>query len=351
MRRFLYSRRPLTPLVTLERHVPDADVLMVTNAWPHEGDGSFGIFARRQVDALAAAGLRIDVMFVRGVDSPLAYAVAAWRLLRLSVRRRRPYRLVHGQGGETLLSILFWRGPRIVSFWGDDLLGTPDEQGRLSRSSRVKAAVLRRLARATTATITMSREMEAALPERLRRRNTVLPHGVDVEAFRPADRAACRSRLGWPPDGAVALFAADPGVPRKRHWLAQAACEEAARRGVPVTLHVAKDVPPAEMPAVMNAVDCLLITSTIEGSANIVKEALMCDVPVVGTPAGDLRERLEGVHPSRVCEPTAEALADGLLECVEAGGRCNGRENALWLDERALAGRLVGLYDELGGPA
>jgi teichuronic acid biosynthesis glycosyltransferase TuaC len=333
-------------LVTVEHHDPDADVLVVTNTWPHPGEWRYGIFAKRQVDSLIEAGLRCDVLFVRGFRSPLAYAVAAVRLLRLSLRRR--YRLVHGHGGETLLPCLLFVGaPRVISFCGDDLLGTPGADGAVLRASRVKRLMLRELSRLTSATITKSREMQATLPGPVRARNTVLPNGVDRDLFCPIDRAAARRELGWPPDEHVALYAADPELPRKRYPLAVAACQRAAWAGVRVRLHVAHTTPPPLMPIIMNAADCLLSTSVSEGSSNVIKEAVTVGLPVIATPAGDVREILRDIHPSYICEPDPEALGGALVSCLRNGDRSNGRQRSEWLNQRHIAKQLLELYDRL----
>ena len=341
----------MSRLVELEHHDPDADLLVVTNMWPCERDPRYGIFVKRQVDSLRAAGVRCDVLFVRGDTSPLAYAAAALRVLRLSLGRRRRYRAFHGHGGETAVIAPFFRGPRIVSFCGDDLLGTPDAREAVSRSSRIKATVLAQLSRTLSRSVTKSRELENALPARVRERNLVLPNGVDRTTFQPVTRDEARRELGWPVDAHIALFAGDPAIARKRHALAAAACEDAAARlGTPVRLEVANTVPGAKMPLVMSAADCLLMTSSIEGSPNVVKEAVTCSLPVVSVPVGDVREVLEPVEPSWVCDPTPAALGAAVAECLTRGERSNGRERSAWLDERRIAERLLALYDEAAGP-
>jgi teichuronic acid biosynthesis glycosyltransferase TuaC len=50
-------------------------------------------------------------------------------------------------------------------------------------------------------------------------------------------------------------------------------------------------------PIWLDASDVLLVTSHHEGSPAIVKGALPCNLPVVSTPVGDVKERLAAVQP------------------------------------------------------
>jgi teichuronic acid biosynthesis glycosyltransferase TuaC len=333
--------------LTYEHRSPDARVLVVTNMWPHPGNPRYGVFIKRQVDSLIEAGLRCDVIFIRGFESRLAYPAAALSLLRLSARKPG-YRLVHCHGGETALAARFYLGaPLLASYCGDDLLGTPAADGRVPLRSRLRRSLQRVHSRLVTTTITKSREMEDVLPGRVGARNSVVPNGVDDRLFSPRPRDQARQRLGWPLEDRVALFVADPAVPRKRHWLARAACERARERLPGVRLEVVADAEPGDVPLLMSAADCLLLTSSIEGSPNVVKEALMCDLPVISTRVGDVEELLDGVSPSWVCEPTDSALGAALVECLGQPTRSNGRQASGPLTGEAVAARILALYASL----
>jgi glycosyltransferase involved in cell wall biosynthesis len=75
----------------------------------------------------------------------------------------------------------------------------------------------------------------------------------------------------------------------------------------------------------------------------------MCNLPVIATDVGDVKERLAGVEPSWLCPPEPERLAAALVECAAAGGRSSGREHVADLDETHIADRILALYHDLAG--
>lgn len=340
-------------LVSFERRDVDAEVLIVTNGWPHDADPTYCIFVKRQVDELSAAGLRCDVLFIHGYKTVIAYVVGVLALLGMSLRRGR-YRLVHAHGGEAALaSSWYLRAPVIASYLGDDLLGRHRADGSVSLRGRAKRALIRQHSRLLAQTITKTTEMEAALPAKVRRRNLVIPNGVDAEMFRPQPREVARRRLAW--DWApVVLFVANLGSPaqvaNKRPWLARTAVE-LARETVPnVRLEIISGVEPDVVPLLMNAADCLVLTSSSEGSPNVVKEALMCNLPVVATDVGDVSELIAGVEPSFLVDARPDAIALAVLECLRDGRRSNGRVRVAHLTSGAVAARLWHLYRAYGVP-
>jgi teichuronic acid biosynthesis glycosyltransferase TuaC len=338
------------PLLAFERDRDGAAVLVVacvasTRERPH-----YGIFTRRQVESIRRLGVRCDLLAISGYRTPRAYAVAARSLAAMSQGRGRRYGVIHAHGGEAALAAsAYRRAPLLVSYQGSDLLGSPNGDGRLSLRWRVRSELIRQHARLATAAIVKSAPMLAALPPRLRARTEVIPNGIDRAHFTPRDRAIARESLGWASDELVVLFASDPSRASKRPELARAACAEAARRLGRVRLEVAHGLPPDAMPDLMNASDCLLHTSASEGSPNVVKEALACNLPVVATPAGDIRELLGGVGDSYVSAAQVGDLADALVRCLDPPRRSNGRERTEILDDRRIAERVVAVYERVSG--
>lgn len=344
----LYTSRsiPVRHLVTWEgRSTEQSDVLVVTTAWPTLEMPMHGIFVKRQIDALRARGLAIDVLHIHGYRSSLAYFAAARQLVTLRNGSGR-YQLVHAQSGEAAtIAWLYLRAPVLTTYFGSDVLGARTAAGQLTINARMRARLIRCTAALSGATITQSQQMHDLLPRRLRLRDRVILNGVDLEAFRPLARDAARDALGWPKEDRVALFAGN--VPGKRRALATAAVQ-GAQQGIPnLRLEIAQNVLPDRMPILMSAADCLLHPSASEGSPNVVKEAMACNLPVIATPVGDIPELLRGVSNSTICDPTVSGLAAALVDCLRAGQRSNGRDSAHRFDQRHVVDQLQDVYDRL----
>jgi teichuronic acid biosynthesis glycosyltransferase TuaC len=209
---------------------------------------------------------------------------------------------------------------------------------------RLRTWCIRQHSRLSTATITKSAEMEAALPKRMRLRNSIVPNGVDIDLFQPVDRDRARATLGWPRDGRVALYVADPAELRKRYALTIAGVRRANAVLGNVRLVVAHRVPADLMPLYMNAADCLVLLSRMEGSPNVVKEALMCNLPIVATAVGDIPELLDAVEPSFLVEPTVDSVSSTLVKCLRQPTRSNGRSRSARLSAQVVAERVLAVY-------
>jgi glycosyltransferase involved in cell wall biosynthesis len=110
-------------------------------------------------------------------------------------------------------------------------------------------------------------------------------------------------------------------------------------------MHELENVQHTEVPLWLNASDVVLLTSIQEGSPNIIKEALACNVPVVSVNVGDVAERIQDIEGCYVTLPKYTDIADKLC-LVHAGiRRVDGRNKMHEFSVEAVAKRLKVLYD------
>jgi glycosyltransferase involved in cell wall biosynthesis len=238
--------------------------------------------------------------------------------------------------------------PTVVSFCGSDLLGEHLSGALRKLIAGYGVRTSRRAARRAWGIIVKSKNLRDALPDDVDQcKVRVIANGVDLERFKPLDRDVCRKRLSWCANRFHVLFPANSGDPVKRPDLAQAAVRTVNRLGVPAELHYLRNVPHDEVPIWLNASDVVLLTSLHEGSPNIVKESLACDVPVVSVNVGDVRERLQDIVGCYLAQPEPYDLATKLHRVRLDPGRVAGRIRIQELSSGHVALRLKGFYDEL----
>ena len=315
-------------------------VLMVTPSWPSPGRPRTTHFIKRQADFLKAAGIDLDVFHFKGEKNPLSYA-RAWLAVRRKLRFNR-YDLVHAQFGHSGLLALPKRLPFVVTLRGSDILGTiSNRDGSYTRGGEIGRWATRTAASKADAVILVSAHMAEHLGET--KRTVVIPSGLDFDLFRTMPKEAARRQLGLPMDERLVLFVGNPRQARKRFSLAQAAVDQLSQR-LPTRLVVAWGTPHGEVPVYMCACDALVFTSMQEGSPNVVKEALACNLPVASVAIGDVEERIGGVEGCEVCEENPEAISQALERILRRGRRVDGRTAVQHLCERAVTEQVIAVY-------
>jgi len=331
-------------------------VYMLTGGNVVDGTPVISSFVAVQARSVEQAGWRVklglvdDRTTVRGVVRNLK------RMLR-EIAAEGPA-VVHAQYGSmlSLISVLA-RGnaPLIVSLGGADLVGSKNSgfvwflRDSLGRCFSLLAAYR------AAAVVVKSENLYLSLPRSLRAKTLILPNGVNTDVFHPLDKAECRTQLGWPSTSKIVLFNANKSDNRivKNPDLASAAVDF-ARKSFPATeLRQISNLKQSEVALRMNAADCLLLTSLSEGSPNIVKEAMACNLPVVSVPCGDVAERTRQTFPGAVCPYDPQFLGQALIDVVHSQRRSNGREQveAQGLSDREVALKLLRLYTMVQGPS
>lgn len=145
----------------------------------------------------------------------------------------------------------------------------------------------------------------------------VIPCGVDTSIFYPRDKAECRRYFKWDEDKKYVLFSKAFSVPVKNYPLAKAAVNLLQEQGHNIELVELKGYTREEVAMLMNACDCALMTSFSEGSPQFVKEALACNIPIVSTDVGDVRDVINGIATCRITRYDAEIVANDILFVIK----------------------------------
>lgn len=173
----------------------------------------------------------------------------------------------------------------------------------------------------------------------------VIPNGVDLALFPLMEQQEAREKVGFNKDGKYVIFVSDPSRPEKQYGLAEAAVEQL--KDDKVHLVPVFNKPHSEIVEYMCAADALIMTSSNEGSPNVIKEAMACNCPIVVTDVGDVRWVTEGVDGTYVSDSFDPAEIAGLLrQAVDSGTRTRGRERIihLGLTSEAVARKLIQIY-------
>ena len=323
-------------------------VLTVTNMYPSELRPSFGAFVKSQVESLIAIGHTVEVLFIDGSHSTLNY-MKGFHDVNRAIEDFRPD-VIHAHYGLTGF-VAAYPGdskPLVLSLCGDDVLGTPTPGGGLTLRSRLGLHLSRVACRRAAAIIVKSDEMKSVVTSWGLQNVTTIPNGVDVDFFRPpsaAERQEARTRLALAPDRLHVLFPHTPYELRKRVDLAR----QLVTLVRPVAeLHVVYHESRKVLRDYYFASDVMILTSEWEGSPNVVKEAMACDLPTVSFDVGDASWLAAGTKSHRIVpRHDLQAMAHAISDLARTGLRDGSERIRTELSASAVAQRIDGIYSRV----
>ena len=306
-------------------------VLVVTNMYPNPAQPSSGVFVQEQVQSLRARGVAADVLFANGPANKLNYLWGLQAFWRLQLRRR--YDIIHAHYVHSgLIARMQARSPVVLTFHsGEFYLG------------RLEYLLSRLIAPRADGVILVSSILKQFLP---RQNAWVIPCGVDLQRFRPMPQKEAREHLGLAMERKLVLFAAGRR-PEKRFDLVEEAFAILKQQRSDAELVAVSGQPPEKIPLYMNACDVLVLASDKEGSPQVIKEAMACNLPIVSVPVGDVSEVIEGVEGCYLCTQKPEDIAAKLKISLDRGGRTGGRRFVTHLSLENIATRLIDVYHEV----
>jgi teichuronic acid biosynthesis glycosyltransferase TuaC len=158
--------------------------------------------------------------------------------------------------------------------------------------------------------------------------------GVDLDRFKPLDRAAAKAALGI--TGAL-IASVGALIPRKRQGLIIDALPQlpdatlvligkgedqaklaarATELGVADRIRFTGAIGQDEIARWLGAADVMALPSASEGLANAWVEALACGTPIVLCDVGGARELVDRAEAGRLVEPTSDAVGEAIADLL-----------------------------------
>ncbi len=150
----------------------------------------------------------------------------------------------------------------------------------------------------------------------------VISCGIDMKTFHPIERSVARQKLGWDTKGIYVLFGGAFDNEVKNSPLAKAAVVSIEGAQLIELRGYSRD----KVNLVMNAANCLLVTSHREGGPLVVKEAMACGAPVVAVRVGDVAEMMEGVKNCYIVTHGIKEVTSCLKQALSFEGKTKGRQ-------------------------
>jgi len=234
--------------------------------------------------------------------------------------------------------LAFSKKPIVASYMGSDAYGSINKKGKTRISSYWIVLLSLLMQPFLSYIISKSENIDKYVHKK---RRAIIPNGVDFDTFQPRTqkRDDSSSKLF------TILFLGDTSSERKNFTLLDKAVSSLNDENI--IIEAPYPIQAKDIPKYMQNADMLAMTSWEEGSPNVVKEAMACNLPIVATNAGDawwLLGDLEGHYKTKF---DYNDLAKGILEIKKFNNNTKGRDRLieLGLDASMVADKLIGIYE------
>ena len=302
-------------------------------------------FIKSQGESLKALGVEVQYFPIRGRGLS-GYLKEAFRLRKYL--KDNSVDVIHAHyvlsGWTTVLS--FPRQPIVLSLMGSDAYGDYVGVNKITFFSRYLILLTYLIQPFVRAIISKSENIEHFVF--FKRKSHIIPNGITLDKIK-FQKNGFRDKLGLKPGKKYVLFLGDKKNKRKNFELIEKAFN--LINSDDVSLIAPYPVPHDSVVKYLNSVNVIVVPSFMEGSPNVVKEAMACNCPIVATDVGDVKWLFGNVPGHFLTRFDPADAADKIRKALafsENVGRTKGRERvlALGLSSETVAGRVVSVYED-----
>lgn len=298
-----------------------------------------GIFVKEQINAVNRICDCCDtrVCVIDGFSSKLNY-LRSIKQIGKDIKEYQPdvIHVHYGLSALFLLAYPSYNGKTIITLHGGDIMA---QQGKWMQNLITKS-IIRKVAHV----IILNDQMKQIVAEKNPRYSTI-KCGVDTTFF------SCNKKSPPPSPLKTIIFPADPGRAVKNFTLFEKTIDYVSRKtGRKLNIVMLKDMTRTRLRDALCAADCMLLTSISEGSPQVIKESMACNLPVVSVDVGDVKDVLRGSINCYIArERSPVELGEYVIRVLMTSQRSNSRTllKKQGLDNDAIARTLLKLYQTI----
>lgn len=296
------------------------------------GNSHYGIipFIKAQGESLKKEGVDLEYYLVKGKG--FKGYLKNRKPLREKIKNNN-FDVVHAHYGMIgLLTLLtFTKTSIVLSVMGDDAYGSFNLKGKRIFKSYFEMFLTQIALIFVDEIIVKSKNIYKMIP--YKKKCEIIANGVNFESFSPDSNTLKKNSILW---------LANPKDPRKNYQLIKDAIELIDRPEL--KLINPYPIPHNEFSKYLNEASIFVLTSYNEGSPNVVKEAMACNIPVVSTDVGDVKEVIANTEGCYITSFEPEDVADKINKALEFGKRTTGREDIKHLESGVVARKIIKRY-------
>ena len=312
-------------------------ILFVTSEWPTKSHPNYVPFLKKHILSLENRGVSTVVYKIKSKSM----GIRITSIIRLrNYINSGDFNILHTHWGYNALYTLGVNIPKVITFHGSDL--------NIPKFWNIRTCTIYLISKLATIISDYNIFVTKALArESLSKtgRASVIPMGINLRDFFPMDQIKCRKKINLPINKKLILFGGNSSQPVKRLELAQSTVELLNDDYELITIdYISHEL----IPFYLNACDVLLMTSFNEGSPMMIKEAIACNLPIISTDVGDVKELVDGIkNCSIIPDESPRTIASMIISCVKNKIRSNGARKMENYSLEVTSEKVLNIYKKI----